>query len=264
MKTSIASAAALAAGICALALAAQPVAAGPPRVTVIGDSVQESLTFSGHARAVLGRGIDLRLEARACRKLIAPGCVGGSPESALALVRRLGRSLGRVVVVNVGYNDWPGAYAVGDVLSALRAAGVGRTVWVTLRESQGTYRGINEAIGSAAAASEPIRVADWNAASSGRPWFGGDGVHLTATGAEGLAGFLHRHVVAALADIGVSVAGAPPPVISAGLRAPYRSPASPATAAPCGSTAAVASRPSTSAPRAGAAPRRRSIAPGAR
>ncbi len=217
MKTSIATAA----GLCALALAAQPVAAEPPRVTVIGDSVQESLAFSGHARAMLGRGIDLRLEARACRKLVAPGCIGGAPESALSLVRRLGRSLGRVVVVNVGYNDWPGAYAVGDVQSALRAAGVRRTVWVTLRETQGTYRGINEAIGSAAAASESIRVADWNAASSGRAWFGGDGVHLTATGAEALAGFLHRHVVAALADTGVPVEGTAPPVIAAGLRAPY-------------------------------------------
>ena len=222
MKTSTVNAARLAAGLCALALAAPPVLAGPARVTVIGDSVQETLAFSGHARAVLGRGIDLRLEARACRKLAAPGCIGGAPESALSLVGRLGGSLGRVVVVNVGYNDWPGAYAVADVGSALRAAGVGRTVWVTLRESQGTYRDINAAIRSAASAgASGIRVADWNAASSGRPWFGGDGAHLTAAGAEGLAGFLHRHVVAALAEIGVPVAGTAPPVISTRVRTRY-------------------------------------------
>lgn len=222
MKTSTVHAARLAAGLCALALAATPVLAGPPRVTVIGDSVQETLAFTGHARAVLGGGIDLRLEARACRKLAAPGCIGGAPESALSLVGRLGRGLGSVVVVNVGYNDWPGAYAVADVRSALRAAGVRRTVWVTLRESQGTYRDINAAIRSAAAArASGIRLADWDAASSGRPWFGGDGVHLTATGAEGLAGFLHRHVVAALAEIGVPVAGTTPPVISRRVRTRY-------------------------------------------
>ncbi|MEZ0286077.1 MAG: hypothetical protein ACAH79_12695, partial [Thermoleophilia bacterium] len=222
MKTSTVHAARLAAGLCALALAATPVLAGPPRVTVIGDSVQETLAFTGHARAVLGGGIDLRLEARACRKLAAPGCIGGAPESALSLVGRLGRGLGSVVVVNVGYNDWPGAYAVADVRSALRAAGVRRTVWVTLRESQGTYRDINAAIRSAAAArASGIRLADWDAASSGRPWFGGDGVHLTAAGAEGLAGFLHRHVVAALAEIGVPVAGTAPPVISRRVRTPH-------------------------------------------
>ena len=221
MRTSPAIATLLTAGVCALAGAAPPALAGPPRVTVIGDSVQESLAFSGHARALLGRGVDLRLEARACRKLAAPGCIGGSPESALSLVRRVGRGLGRVVVVNVGYNDWPTAYAIRDVLSALRAAGVRRTVWVTLRATQGTYRTMNEAIAGAAATSARVRVADWNAASSGRPWFGRDGVHLTAAGAEGLAAFLHRQVVAALADIGVPVSGSPLPVISARVRGPY-------------------------------------------
>ena len=222
MMTLIPRTGAIAVALGALALAAAPAPAAPPRVTVIGDSVQEALRFSPGARALLARGLDLRLEAAACRKLVAPGCIGGSPESALSLVRRRGPALGRVVVVNVGYNDHPGAYRVAEVVSALRAAGVRRAVWVTLRERQGTYRDINAAIRSAAAArSSRIRLADWNAAVSGRPWLGRDGVHLTAAGAQGLAGFLRRHVVAALAEAGIRVEGAAPPVISTSVRAPH-------------------------------------------
>ena len=98
MKTTTLSAALLAAGMLALALAAPPPLAGPPRVTVIGDSVQESLRFSPHADAILGAGIDLRLEAAACRRLTGAGCIGGEPDSALSLIRRTGASLGRVAV----------------------------------------------------------------------------------------------------------------------------------------------------------------------
>ncbi len=210
----------LAAAVSVLATAAGPSHAAP-RVTVIGDSVQETLDFSPAARAALAEGLDLRIEAAACRKLASPGCIGGAPESALALARRLGPALGRVVVVNVGYNDHPGAYAIPDVLSALRAAGVRRIVWVTLRERQGTYRDINAAIRRAAARSPRIRVADWSAAGSGRPWFGRDGVHLTPAGATALAGFLRGHVVAALAGVGISVRGEAPPVITRTVRPPF-------------------------------------------
>jgi hypothetical protein len=69
----------LAAGLVALALAVAPARTAPPRVTVIGDSVQEALRFASQARAILGRGIDLRLEAAACRRLVAGGCVGDLP-----------------------------------------------------------------------------------------------------------------------------------------------------------------------------------------
>lgn len=66
----------LAAGLVAFAVA--PARAAPPRVTVIGDSV-EALRFASQARVILGRGIDLRLEAAACRRLVAGGCVGDLP-----------------------------------------------------------------------------------------------------------------------------------------------------------------------------------------
>lgn len=41
-------------------------------------------------------------------------------------------------------------------------------------------------------------MADWNAASSGRPWFSGDGLHLCGAGAQGLADFLRPEVLDAV------------------------------------------------------------------
>ena len=39
-----------------------------------------------------------------------------------------------------------------------------------------------------------LLVADWNAFSAGKPWFGSDGLHLSATGATQLASFLRPYV----------------------------------------------------------------------
>ena len=44
-----------------------------PRVTMFGDSVAESLDYVPEARALLMKGIDLRLELAPCRKLVPPG-----------------------------------------------------------------------------------------------------------------------------------------------------------------------------------------------
>lgn len=184
----------------------------PPRVTVIGDSVQAAFGFSPQARTRLGAGIDLRMEARVCRRLTVASCSGGgqgTPESALALVRRLGSSLGPVVVVNVGYNDDPGTYDIDAMLGALRAAGVRSVVWVTLRQQRSPYATINATIRDRAAHRPWMRVADWNAAGTGRPWFAGDGLHLSAAGASGLAELLRREVGEGLASIGISIDGRP-------------------------------------------------------
>ena len=40
-------------------------------------------------------------------------------------------------------------------------------------------------------------VADWNAYSAGKPWFGSDGLHLTTAGATALATFLRPYVLQA-------------------------------------------------------------------
>jgi len=189
----------------AAALAAAGAAAGSPaakpRVTVIGDSVAASLDYVPAARARLGRGLDLRSEAAACRRLVAESCVfrGTKPDTVLELVRARGSALGRLVVIDVGYNDWAAVYDVDRVVRTLRASGVRTVVWVTLRETTANYAQVNARIRSAARRWKRLVVADWNAASGGHGWFRPDGLHLTPDGAMGLARFLRPLVLAELA-----------------------------------------------------------------
>jgi hypothetical protein len=104
-----------------------------------------------------------------------------------------------VAVVNVGYNDDPRDYDVGAVMRALRAGGAEAVVWVTMRETRSVYAATNERIRAAARRWPAMRIADWNAVSGGRPWFGSDGLHLNARGAMALSGLLRTNVLAALA-----------------------------------------------------------------
>ena len=175
-------------------------AAKPPRVTVIGDSVQASFSYVPKAVRRLGRGLALRLDARVCRRLVAPSCPyrGATPATALEVAKSLGRRTGRVAVVNVGYNDDPRGYDVGAVMRALRADGVEKVVWVTMRETRSVYAATNDEIRAAAKRWPAMRIADWNAVSAGRPWFADDGLHLNTKGALALSGLLRVNVLAAL------------------------------------------------------------------
>lgn len=195
--------------VAAVALAAVSVVAGgpasangsaQPRVTVIGDSITASLDYVPSAKRYLGRGIDLRSDADVCRRLVVASCAfqGSTPETALGVIGSQGRSLGSVVVLNVGYNDWAAAYDVDRVMRALQRVGVRTAIWVTLRETTTNYAQSNARIRSAARRWESsLVVADWNSYSRGRPWFREDGLHLTASGAMALARLLRPLVVSA-------------------------------------------------------------------
>ena len=67
-----------------------------PRVTLVADSVGGVLFWQRQAREELGRGIDLRIDIRTCRRLVTEGCVydGVRPPSALDAIRELGPALG--------------------------------------------------------------------------------------------------------------------------------------------------------------------------
>jgi lysophospholipase L1-like esterase len=67
-------------------------------------------------------------------------------------------------------------------------------VWVTLRETRDIYAATNRAIRSAAKRWPQLVLADWNAYSAGKSWFGSDGLHLSPTGAEAMARFLRPYV----------------------------------------------------------------------
>jgi hypothetical protein len=174
--------------------------AGTMRVTVIGDSIMASFDYVAAARRSLGKGLELRSSHAVCRRLVAASCPyqGSPPATALDIIAASGSALGPVVVINVGYNDWAAVYDVDRVMRALRAAGVRRVVWVTLREA-GTYASLyaqsNARIRAAGRRWRSLVVADWNAYSRGKRWFREDGLHLNVPGAMGLARLLRPLVV---------------------------------------------------------------------
>jgi hypothetical protein len=186
----------------AAAAPAQPSAPAKTRVTVIGDSSTASFNYVVSAKRYLGRGLDLRSDALVCRRLVAASCSfqGTTPPTVLEVVGAQGHALGPVVVINVGYNDWAAVYDVDRVMKALKAAGVKHVIWVTLREAgpnASIYAQSNARIRSAGKHwRSRLVIADWNAYSRGKPWFRADGLHLTSSGALGLARLLRPLVLA--------------------------------------------------------------------
>jgi hypothetical protein len=187
----------------AAAGAATATSSKEPRVTMIGDSVSAALDYVDSARSYLDRGLDVRFDLDVCRRLVAPSCTyqGVTPPTGLQVVLASGRSLGRIVIIDVGYNDSASTYR-GDldrIMRALVAAKVKTVIWVTLRETRSYYHSINVIVRSARARWPQLVVADWNAASRGHAWFGdSEGLHLNGDGAMGLARLLRPIVLAHL------------------------------------------------------------------
>jgi hypothetical protein len=173
---------------------------GAPRVTLLGDSGLGALLWEKDQREKIARGLDLKLEVRACRKLATNSCYqdGVRPPSALETIKDAGTELGPLVVLQVGYNDQPESYGDGldSVMRAALAAGVEKVVWVTLRASRPNYVEINDAIAAGARRWPQLVVADWDSVSRAKSWFS-DGVHLTSAGAAGFAGFIRPQLIAA-------------------------------------------------------------------
>ena len=180
--------------------AARPVASPQP-VTLIGDSVAMRLEQIPSAAQVLEEGLSVRLRLGVCRRLVARSCSyhGVRPPSVLDEIRSLGRRIGGVVVLEIGYNDDPPDFAHGaeTVMHALTRRGAQHVVWVTLHERQESYRDINRTIrGLGRRWPRVVRVADWSLLSTGRQWFEADAVHLNTDGANALARLIHSSVVA--------------------------------------------------------------------
>ena len=193
---------AISAGILlAVSAAGARTASSQPRVTVIGDSVAASVRYVPAARSYLARGFDLQLQASVCRRLVAPSCRyhGVAPPTALEMIRSEGSSLGRVVVVDVGYNDASRTYRddLDSVMRALLSGGAERVIWVTLHESRPDYRATDDIIKAAPQRWPELTVADWNAVAGERSWFRKDGIHLTPDGALGLDRLLRPLLVEA-------------------------------------------------------------------
>lgn len=189
----------VAALVCAvLASASTAAATKPVPATLVGDSVAASISYTPRAKTLLSRGLSVRFDLRVCRRLVTVGCPyqGSTAPNALQAVQSLGRSLGDVLIVYVGYNESSAGYAKGidRMMRAALRQGAKGVVWVTLREERDIYRQTNVTIRAAAKRWPELRVADWNAFSTDKPWFSSDGLHMSAAGAEGLARFLRPFV----------------------------------------------------------------------
>jgi streptogramin lyase len=172
------------------------------QATVISDSVAASIAFDIGAMSILQGRLDLFFEPGQARTL-GPGPPDGiAPPTVLDLVTQLGRRLGRTVLVQIGDNDYCETYAenMQAALGALRAAGVERVLWATLRVTpdHASYAVMNDAILAASGRHPELTVLDWNAHAATHPeWFQADGVHLTGEGPRALARFLHAGIVRA-------------------------------------------------------------------
>ncbi len=193
--------------LAAIVFAARTPAAGVARagsvehVTLIGDSVADAISGDDRAVATLRQGVDLDLEVEPCRRVdqeSCPGPAGLRPPNVVQLVKTLGSRLGPNVVVAVGYNDFEDQYAANleTALDALRAAGVKRVLWLTLRAAHHPYLNMNDDITAAARQHPEMSVIDWNVYSrSHTDWFQPDGLHLLAPGAEAMAELIHSALV---------------------------------------------------------------------
>jgi len=175
-------------------------ATSPARVLVVGDSVPAALSYQPSLEREIAKGLDVVFDLQVCRRLATAGCPYGGrlASSALDVVASAART-GDVLVVDVGYNDDPAAYR-GEMARLIRVAtsrGVKKIVWVNLSETRSLYRQTNAAIDSEARSHPIVQVADWSSWSSGKPWFRGDGLHLTDSGARGLALMLRASILAA-------------------------------------------------------------------
>jgi hypothetical protein len=173
----------------------------PVRVTVFGDSAATAMAYDPDAKRILGRGIDLRLEVAACRRLGDTSCPydGVRPPNVIDRATALGTEMGPVVVVIVGYNDFESNYAdnIEQALAAFRKGGVEHVVWLTLRAERQSYLSMNGMINAAAQKHEEMTVVDWNAQARDNPdWLQPDGIHLTPSGAEGMATLVNGALVA--------------------------------------------------------------------
>src|SRR5262245_57962322 len=112
----------LLAALVALGPAAE--SASAVKLTFIGDSKAAGINFSRKAKRLLARGNDVRRDLRVCRRLVAPSCAypaGVYPRTALEAIRHYGTDLGRVLVIDVGYNDSSTTYR-SQLNTVMRAA----------------------------------------------------------------------------------------------------------------------------------------------
>jgi hypothetical protein len=192
----------------AATLPVPPLDNGPSRVLLVGDSTL--LAVGSYNLLHVFQGFDDVYEAASCRTLGVPSC-GRQPVPPNS-VETINAVSGRVdaVVIMAGYDEWwttfPDSFEA--VNAAARAKGARRIIWLNYREGVGYTMPdgstANEAFVKnnqtlrekvASGANPDVVLADWYGYTSATPtWLGSDGIHLTFTGAYGVADYISRTI----------------------------------------------------------------------
>ncbi|MDX6475240.1 MAG: hypothetical protein QOH95_751, partial [Gaiellaceae bacterium] len=176
----------------------------PPQVTVIGDSVLTAVIWNDKPLATIQQGLDMRLDIGVCRRLAGVSCPyeGGNVPTLLDVVHGLGPNLGKVVLVEMGYNDDAATFAqnVEASIAALLRGGAQRILWANLRGFSQHWIDMNDVLDEAAHRHPELTIVDWDSYSSNRwSWFQGDGIHLVYEGAMAMATLFNSAIRQALA-----------------------------------------------------------------
>ena len=194
----------------ALTVVSQPGATPPPprQVTVIGDSILTAVLWNEEPLSILESGLDIDMNIGVCRRLTGVSCPfeGARVPTLIDVVNERGSSLGQTVLVEVGYNDDARTFAqsVEEAITALLGAGTRQIIWVTMREWQQKYVGMNQDLRAAARRHPELTIVDWNAASEHQySWFQSDGTHLLYAGAVAMARLLHDALIEVVTSLHV-------------------------------------------------------------
>lgn len=229
------------------------------RVTLMGDSTMAAMEWyqydnddadtlaNNDIREIVAQRYSLNLSAESCRRLVSASCTGRfgtRPISVLPEMQTvLSGKVGDALVIMAGYDDASITGAVDQIMTEAELQGVASVMWLTYRTGTGyvlpggqpartLYESHNAALQSAATRHPRLRLLDWNAYTATQPatWFSNDGIHLTASGAVGLA----RYITTALdvspvvvrcssssTHIGAVAAGATESVIPPAIRSGF-------------------------------------------
>jgi hypothetical protein len=177
------------------------------RVLLVGDSTL--LATARYDTVDAFTGYESVLEVASCRTLGVPSCGEDPPPNTVEVIQAAEGNFD-VVVVMAGYDEWWTSFpsSFEDVVSSSRAKGASYILWLTFREGVGYIAPdgseANEAFVrnnrtlrelSTSGRYDDVIVADWNSYSArGDDWLTRDGIHLTPTGAYGVADYISRYI----------------------------------------------------------------------
>ena len=148
-------------------------------------------------------------EARSCRLLAIPSCGRNPAPNAVAVIDGAEGNFD-IVVIMAGYDQWYTTFgdSFDQVVASSRAKGTKRIIWLSYPEGvdyllpDGTpgndsLVNINQIMRDklATGAFPDVLIADWfHYASALADWFNKDDIHLSPTGATGVADYISREV----------------------------------------------------------------------